>query len=84
MVGDLKVDLGHVALSWWDEVVSAVVDRYEVDDWRLETIGGGGVDALVLHDDGLYEQQRERVVPYPFELSRRTIEAHLHVLPRWV
>lgn len=42
MVGDLKVDLGHVALSWWDEVVSAVVDRYEVDDWRLETIGGGG------------------------------------------
>jgi len=32
MVGDLKVDLGHVALSWWDEVVSGVVDRYEVDD----------------------------------------------------
>lgn len=82
-VGDVKVDFGHVGLRWWEQIVGDVVDRGEIEAYKLETIGGF-LGAELLHDKGEYAYWRQRVERYPDAVAVAAVRSHIAFYPRWV
>ena len=81
-VGDVKVDVGHLALDWCEEEISAVVDRLDAMPDRRELLQGLS-EAVVLHGPDVVERLRARAA-FPDALADRLVADHLMFMPPWV
>ncbi len=81
-VGDVKVDVGHLALDWCEEEISAVVDRLDAMPDRRELLQGL-FEAVVLHGPDVVERLRARAT-FPEALADRLVADHLMFMPPWV
>lgn len=82
-IGAQKVDVAHCALSWWDALVTEVVDGSDDADWKLGTIGGF-LESIALQGETAFAAWRARLSPQPDALARRMIERSLFFHPPWV
>lgn len=82
-IGDLKLDVAHIALAWWEDLASAVLERADTADEKQDTLAGFML-AAPLYGGELYAQWRARLAAYPDALARRMVEQHLFFYPLWV
>ncbi|MEP7218191.1 MAG: nucleotidyltransferase domain-containing protein [Bacteroidota bacterium] len=82
-IGDLKIDVGHLEMAWWEEQVADVLEKHdEASD--VQEMLYGFLNAIPLHGDQLYAESCDRISRYPEALALKMVTAHLHFYPLWV
>jgi hypothetical protein len=82
-IGDLKVDIVHIALAWWAQTAAAVLEHADPAPEKQDTLDGF-LSAVVLYGQPLYAQWRARLAAYPDDLARKMVQQHLFFYPLWV
>lgn len=80
--GDLKVDIAHLPLRWFEEEVRAIQEDCDCDPDRQSTLEGihGGV--CVLGEDD-FAAVKARLDTYPDALAEAMVRRHLQFMPGW-
>ncbi len=73
--GALKVDFGHLTMAVWEEMAAGVLERFEIDQSTLGSLGGF-LASVPLYGETLVEEWKERVAPYPDELALKMVRQH--------
>lgn len=74
--GELKVDLGHLTMDVWKEMVDDVLVRHETSASSQGSLGGF-LSSLPLYGEDLVESWKERVAAYPEELALKMVKGNL-------
>jgi hypothetical protein len=73
---ELKVDLGHITMDVWNQMVDEVLLSYKPEPDLQKTLEGF-LEAIVLHGEEEYRKQREMIKAYPDELAVKMIRSNL-------
>jgi hypothetical protein len=73
--GELKVDLGHLTMGVWKEMVDNVLERLDTDPSNLGALAGF-MSSIPLYGDALVKEWKERIAPYPDELAVKLVRQH--------
>jgi hypothetical protein len=82
-IGTLKVDVGHIPMSWWSTEVAAVLEHADTSPDKQGMLAGF-LDAFVLTGQPIYQHWHHQIATYPDALALRMVEQHLFFYPLWV
>lgn len=82
-IGGAKVDVAHLPIHWWDNLMDEVLHQQDVTEWKLDTLGGFA-ESIVYHGADEFEPRRRRILDVSDALAEALVRAHLRFYPRWV
>ncbi len=80
-LGGLKMDMRNLTVAGMERILADVLDRYDTSSFNQATLSAVQ-HALPLHNAPLIEGWQARLDPYPRELGRAMVCAHLY-LSEW-
>lgn len=82
---DMKVEAGHWAQETMENIVTDVVQRYDVSQngllFEKQAIASHLQRAVVLHGEDIIKQWQTQLSPYPEELAVAMVQKHLKFRP---
>ena len=78
-----RVDIEHVRVSSCESAIEDVMCRHDTDREK-QSLLGGLLDSLSLHDTGIIEKWKSKISRYPDGLQRNVLEENLSMDPLWI
>ena len=82
-IGNVKADIAHVSLRWWNEITTDVMKRLDTDPDKQGTLGGF-LGSIVLYGETVYAKWQKRIAAYPDALAQKVINENLFFMPGWI
>lgn len=74
--GPLIVEVGHITLAAWKELVSDVLDRHEISPFKQKSLAGF-LAAYPIYGEPLVRHWQERISVYPEQLASKMVRQSL-------
>ncbi len=81
-VGDLKVDIAHLPLAWFEGETRAIQEDLDCDPDRQSTLEGMHGGVCVLGEEA-FGTVKARLDAYPDALAEAMVRNHLQFMPGW-
>jgi hypothetical protein len=76
VIATAKIDIAHIALSWWEQLVADVLDHIDTTPANQDMLAGF-LQAHVLYGEDRYTSLRTRIAAYPDTLAHQMVQKHL-------